>query len=93
MFQLSCLRHFHYLTSSVKDHVIPIRLLDLQKKYKWMAIFAIVLGVTKLVQNFCALWVVSKQNRYRKNAEEIRTTFKDYFCGPGEVFWQWKVLI
>ena len=33
------------------------------------------------------------QNRYSKNAEEIRTTFKDYFCSPGEVPWQWKVLI
>ena len=30
----------------------------------------------------------TKQNWYSKNAEEIRTTFKDYFCGPGEVPWQ-----
>ena len=29
----------------------------------------------------------TKQNRHSKNAEEIRTTFKDYFCGPGEVPW------
>ena len=35
----------------------------------------------------------TKQNRYSKNAEEIRRTFNDYFCGPGEVLWQWKVLI
>ena len=49
IFQLSYLHHFHYITSSVKDHVIPIRLLVLQTKYTWMAIFAMVLGVTKLV--------------------------------------------
>ena len=30
----------------------------------------------------------TKQNRYSKNAEKIHTTFKDYFCGPGEVPWQ-----
>ena len=30
----------------------------------------------------------TKQNRYSRNAEEIRRTFKDYFCGPGEVPWQ-----
>ena len=35
----------------------------------------------------------TKQNRYSKIAEDIRTTFKDYFCGPGEVPWQWKILI
>ena len=35
----------------------------------------------------------TKQNRYSKSAEEIRTTFKDYFCSPGEVPRQWKVLI
>ena len=35
----------------------------------------------------------TKQNRYIKNAEEIRITFRDYFCGPGDVPWQWKVLI
>ena len=29
----------------------------------------------------------TNQNRYSKNAEEIRTIFKDYFCGPGEVPW------
>ena len=28
-----------------------------------------------------------KQNWYSKNALEIRTTFKDYFCSPGEVPW------
>ena len=27
----------------------------------------------------------TKQNQYSKNAEEIPTTFIDYFCGPGEV--------
>ena len=26
----------------------------------------------------------TKQNRFSKNAEEIRTIFKDYFCGLGE---------
>ena len=30
----------------------------------------------------------TKQKRYSKNAEEIRTTFKDYFCGLGEALWQ-----
>ena len=35
----------------------------------------------------------TKQNPYSKNAEEIRTTFKGYYYGPGEVPWQWKVLI
>ena len=35
----------------------------------------------------------TKKNQYRKNAEEIRTTYKDYFCGPGEVPWQLKLLI
>ena len=35
----------------------------------------------------------TKQNQYNKNAEKIRTTFKDYFYGSGEVPWQWKVLI
>ena len=35
----------------------------------------------------------TKQKPYSKNAKEIRTTFKDYFCGAGEFPWQWKVLI
>ena len=26
----------------------------------------------------------TKQNRFSKNAEEIRTIFKDHFCGLGE---------
>ena len=35
----------------------------------------------------------TKLNRYSKNAGENRTTFKDYFCGPDEVPWQWQVLL
>ena len=40
----------------------------------------------------CSLETI-KQNRHSKNAEEICTTFKDYFYDSGEVPWQWKVLI
>ena len=43
-------------------------------------------------QFLCSL-DTSKQNRYSKNAEEICTTFKDYFYDSGEVPLQWKVLI
>ena len=32
----------------------------------------------------CSLETI-KQNRYSKNAEEIRSIFKDYFYGSGEV--------
>ena len=35
----------------------------------------------------------AKQNRYSKDAGEVRTIFKDYSCGSGEVHWQRKVLI
>ena len=53
-----------------------------------------VLDVTKLVSSeFLCPLETTKQNRYSKNAEEIRTTLKDCFCGPGEVPLQWKVLI
>ena len=42
---------------------------------------------------FLCILETTEQNQCRKDVEEIFTTFKDYFCGPGEVFWQWKVLI
>ena len=35
----------------------------------------------------CSLETI-KQNRYSKNAEEIRSIFKDYFYGSREVPWQ-----
>ena len=72
-----------------------------------MAIFAMVLGMMKQMDgNICnGTWhdeasseflcplETTKPNRYSKNAGENRTTFKDYFCGPGEVPWQWQVLL
>ena len=35
----------------------------------------------------------TKQNPCSKNAEEVPTTFKDYFSSSSEVSWQWEVLI
>ena len=35
----------------------------------------------------------TKQNPCGKNAEEVPTTFKDYFSSSSEVSWQWEVLI
>ena len=40
----------------------------------------------------CSLQL-AKNNKFSRNAKEIRNTFKDYFYGPGAVPWQWKVLI
>ena len=97
MFQLSDMRHFHYITYSVKDLVIPIRLVVLQTKYKYLDILdGNIYNSTwrdESSSEFLCPLETSKQNRYSKTAEEIRTTFKVYFCGPGEVPWQWKVLI
>ena len=69
------------------DHGIAIHFLVLQRKKKWMAIFALVYDVTKLVQNFCALWKLpSKVNtvkRLKKLAQLLWVNFVALVKFPG----------
>ena len=34
-----------------------------------------------------------KNNKHKKSAENVRDIFADHFFGPGEIPWQWKILI
>ena len=34
-----------------------------------------------------------QNNRYSKNVEAVRSVLADYFCGPGQVSWQWYILV
>ena len=34
-----------------------------------------------------------QNNRYLKNAEAVRTILADYFYRPGQVTWQWDILV
>ena len=42
---------------------------------------------------FMSLKSDRKNNRYSKNAEEIRDGLAEYFYGPGAVPWQWGLLV
>ena len=34
-----------------------------------------------------------QNNRYPKNSEAVRSVLDDYFYGPGQVPWQWDILV
>ena len=34
-----------------------------------------------------------QNNRYSKNVEAVRSVLADYFYGPGQVSWQWYILV
>ena len=77
MFQLSSLCHFHYITSSVPPGFTDeIKTDGNISNDTWHY---------EASSEFLFPLETTKQNQYSKNAEEIPTTFNDYFCGPGEV--------